>query len=1340
MKYTVFFEHIVGSPPFPYQERLSRKFPEVLQIPSGLGKTAGTVIAWLYHHVKGHEQAPKKMVYCLPSGSFSFQIHHLCQSWLQNFSKLQTGITAQVYLLEEGYTDTQVHHSSESLVIFIGTQDLLLSKALYHNAAPLYALEPAFYRQLHHDSLWVFDEAQLMGSGTQTSAQLQAFRAQKKTNNTHSLWMSALPLQEQLKTIDYPPDKSQIKVCTLNDEDQAFPPLQERLYTEKTIFPLRDVRWKLQTSKRSSQKSTQQNIYLEQLAQSVLKKHKPLSQTLVVVNRLDRAQRLYQLLQEQNAQLPVKLIHRYYRGEELSKNISVPLQKREQIIVSTPAIETSVDLSVTTLFTELAPWPALLQRFGRCNRYGEQEEAQIFWIEMPLAKNNPECALPYTVESLRSAKQLLGSLGTNASLQNLKKIRHRQKQPFPQVIREKDLQALSQLAFSKLRPSLELHPYTGNGTHTDLLLYWQDLPKGQKPALQASIPRRESLCSVPLTSFAHFLYRLAQDGIHAWHWDLQQKAWRAIKNRRELKIGMVLLLPTWVGGYSKELGWTGVQSIYCPVPPAKEEQNAPTIEERLHFLYSQLSSTSLQDSQPQNGADSVSKLPLYGCSPKPLAHYLKALGILRIVSEQKDPNCKGFWENEHFVLQTQLNEEALSEFFLYEYQPAPLIAPWNGGSGFYPKDTQGQKALHQIMDSSTQRFSSLRAAICSAQRLMEQLHIKTKPSKEEKMVFLEACRSHFPKETLDWLDSTFFLNHEHLSFSPLLGTGGNDGRFEFTNNYMHRILDVISHDNGTPQPKARTQLRNALFATPTRSLLKDVPIGQFFPIAQGGANSNTGFQASSVVNPWDYILLLEGSTFFSSSIINRVQKSSNKALPPLTAHPVSAGYHNATQEEHRNARKEMWLPLWESPLSLQELSKSLREDTHWLSTTPPATNGLEFACSIAQKLSPSKITSYQRYGFQQRNGLAYQALSLGRYPTENTQNAEELEPFESWFKRHRNTLKKGPSQIVRACTAVEDALFALYRKKHRKTWAQLFINLGTLEKRMLCHLQWLASQGIPLFPRLGTSWLTLSDDGSREFQLALGLASSWLSVHPLHNRPEFTNNKATLSPLNNLHAFQNREELRWLLHEPLLRAVSKENTLLRMMYTILAARLEQTLTSERTFRYVSTNQISAFIQNDVDESKLEQLFWACQLLGKALLQTPPPAGKETDEESCEFEGFFPLLAYTFSSSLYMTKLEKGLDLRQDSNSHSQMHKAQLRLLQNGAGTRVAKKAILSLKARGITPIFQDVHRQGEYVRRCGAALLFPLSVKQLQHFKSSITYFGPQAQEHLHESRILQIP
>ena len=61
------------------------------------------------------------------------------------------------------------------------------------------------------------------------------------------------------------------------------------------------------------------------------------------------------------------------------------------------------------------------------------------------------------------------------------------------------------------------------------------------------------------------------------------------------------------------------------------------------------------------------ELELPGCVPEPLMAYLKALGIFRLVAEQKDPAARGCWRNETFILRSCLDREALLGFLLDEY-------------------------------------------------------------------------------------------------------------------------------------------------------------------------------------------------------------------------------------------------------------------------------------------------------------------------------------------------------------------------------------------------------------------------------------------------------------------------------------------------------------------------------------------------------------------------------------------------------------------------------------------------------------------------------------------------
>jgi len=121
---------------------------------------------------------------------------------------------------------------------------------------------------------------------------------------------------------------------------------------------------------------------------------------------------------------------------------------------------------------------------------------------------------------------------------------------------------------------------------------------------------------------------------------------------------------------------------------------------------------------------------LTGCAPVPMAHYLKGLGVLRLVSEQRDAKAQGFWKDDTFHLASALDRDALLDFFLNEYRPTPIIAPWNGGSGFFSSDNN--EAINAIACGTAERFADFRAAIKAAIECLNQLALSRKPEKEEK--------------------------------------------------------------------------------------------------------------------------------------------------------------------------------------------------------------------------------------------------------------------------------------------------------------------------------------------------------------------------------------------------------------------------------------------------------------------------------------------------------------------------------------------------------------------------------------------------------------------------------
>lgn len=494
----------------------------------------------------------------------------------------------------------------------------------------------------------------------------------------------------------------------------------------------------------------------------------------------------------------------------------------------------------------------------------------------------------------------------------------------------------------------------------------------------------------------------------------------------------------------------------------------------------------------------MNALFLAGCAPIPLAHYLKALGILRLVAEQADPDAAGCWQRDVFVLHSRLDRDGLLDFFLHRYQPTPILAPWNGGSGFFPKDNQA--ALKAIETSHALRFDRFCQAIQAARAALSRAGLSTKPDSAQKEALLRLCRSTFPEDALDWLDAAYLLTDEGTKYPPLLGTGGNDGRLEFTNNFMQRLTEVLNPATGQPTPVAQTLLEAALFGATGVVPLSRAPVGQFLPGQAGGANATTGFDAVSLINPWDFILMLEGVLLFAAAAVRRLESAEPGALAyPFCVRQAAAGYGSAAAGDEPDARAEMWMPLWERPTRLPELAAVLAEGRAQVGSRA-ARHGVDFARAVVSLGVDRGLSAFQRYGFQVRNGLAYFATPLGRFAVRRNARADLLSEADHWLENFRRiagpAAKQVPAAVARALREVEERVLGLCQEGSPTRLQTVLIALGQAEKALARSFAWTTGRNdTPPRPKiaplhgLSARWLREADDGSVEFRLAASLAS-----------------------------------------------------------------------------------------------------------------------------------------------------------------------------------------------------------------------------------------------------------
>jgi CRISPR-associated endonuclease/helicase Cas3 len=450
--------------------------------------------------------------------------------------------------------------------ILIGTQDMLLSRMLNRGYAMRRARWPTHYALLNNDALWVFDEIQLMGSGLATTAQFEAFRRALGTHGvTHSVWMSATLRREWLRTVDLDPETLGTSL-KLGPGDRA----------------VKDVIGRCAASKRLA-RAASSAMNRTALADEILTDHREGTRTLVVLNTVGRARALAKELEERSASsaggVEIVLVHSRYRPADRRRQVERLLAKpgeRGTIVVSTQVVEAGVDVSARTLFTELAPWASLVQRFGRCNRRGEFSAAdpgEVRWIDLDGlsdARKAASAAAPYSPEDLVAARRHLVALdGESVAPDTLDAIDAELPFEHTHVLRRKDLLELFDTTPDLEGNDLDVDRYVRDLEETDVRVFWRDLAT-RTPAPDEPSPTREELCPAPIGELRAFLTKVRKLGGPRPHRrNFLEGTWEPVSDR-QLMPGQVILLNHSAGGYDRERGWTGE-------PARKREQQVEVV-------------------------------------------------------------------------------------------------------------------------------------------------------------------------------------------------------------------------------------------------------------------------------------------------------------------------------------------------------------------------------------------------------------------------------------------------------------------------------------------------------------------------------------------------------------------------------------------------------------------------------------------------------------------------------------------------------------------------------------------------------------------------------------------
>jgi len=448
------------------------------------------------------------------------------------------------------------------------------------------------------------------------------------------------------------------------------------------------------------------------------------------------------------------------------------------------------------------------------------------------------------------------------------------------------------------------------------------------------------------------------------------------------------------------------------------------------------------------------------------------------------------------------------------------------------------------------------------------------------------CRARLPESSLQWIDAvgTFDIDNNSL-FNPILGTGGNEGRLDFSNTFMQRVSELFIH--GTRE-SAVGLFQSSIFNATVMGL-KEAKVGQFDPGRAGGYNQGMEVATKEFkINPWDFVLLIEGALSFAGSVVRRNPTDDRSHFTmPFTVRFSPVGFSSSAHGE--SGQYETWFPLWENPSTYPELQYLLGEGRSTIGRKP-SKNSIEFSRAAGTLGVDRGISSFERYAFLERRGQSKVALPTGRIKVKFKPALEYLNEYDSVIKPadiFMRQFKKLPASFQLVKNRIDETLFRCSQKADAYSFNNLIRVTGMLEKLIATRSMSIKpALSKPLYG-LSPHWIILCDDGSIEVRIAAALASihSTEKIGPI--RSNMSGVDASIPWL-----WDKKEGGRYWHGSSLperLGGVLKRRLLDAERYSISGVPFEGNIR-------LSAQDIMPFLRGDCNDEKIEQLLWGFTII------------------------------------------------------------------------------------------------------------------------------------------------
>lgn len=764
------------------------------------------------------------------------------------------------------------------------------------------------------------------------------------------------------------------------------------------------------------------------------------------------------------------------------------------------------------------------------------------------------------------------------------------------------------------------------------------------------------------------------------------------------------------------------------------------------------------------------QLVLPGCTIEPMAAYLKAVAVFRLVSEQADPTARGRWRGRTFCLDSELDRHALEQFFLEQYCPTPIVAPWNGGSGFSEGDRQ--EGIDAIRTSSSPRFEEYRRTIdeISSWQGIEggemtlgnmlaavQAAADAKSGKAQLglLKLINAVRADgVDLEALLPLTTDQIKAAARASYRPitklrtaakkLRRSRGKDevvrlcrnrlpgpavdwidcvvvlrttrdlqfppilgtGGIEGHLEYTHWFMERIADLLLNHPGSSASLIQNSLFAEPTAALAA-IPTGQLDPGRASGANQGPGVAAkNSSTNHWDFVLAMEGAVAWAGSASRRQGIAARHGFCSPFTVRARSVGYGSSHEGDEGVTR---AEVW-MPIWERpcrfEEFRSLLREGRVEWSGRAVSTALEFSEAAASLGADRGISAFQRFSLINRRGKDYLALPAGRVRVQLRAGVDLLEEVDGIARRLDN--------FARGFKSDPPARF-LSLRRGVDTAIYRFTLLGGVENlqevlRALGGLErYFATRDLRLDPKLDSPLSGLSPRWlleANDGSLEFRIATALASIEATG---EVGPMRGNLTPLDTKKPWE------WAAGSG--QTAWTGGTLAHRMTSILKRRLMdggrlncKSLPLNAAI-CLPPEDAAAFIQPaSMDEGRVEDLLFGCTLIDWHDSETVARA-LEGSWQAAAHDAVIPR-EYALLKHLFDPSVEAGPE------------PSILTLLTAGRTPEACEIAIRRLRASGFAPIQVRYEQSGESIR-LAASLLIP--IHSISRISRRVLY--PQNQE-----------